>query len=165
MTADMSIQVKGLKETLNELRKVEPQLRKDLTKEIKGQAKPLVDAARALVPSSPPLSGMTSGRWAWTTKAKAQIAIKMGGRSRGKEFTILSLRQNNPAGAIFDMAGKKGGNGEQGQAFVNNLAMRFGAPSRSMWPAAEKMLPELASEITATIDDTLSEINKRIVTA
>jgi hypothetical protein len=63
------------------------------------------------------------------------------------------------------MAGKKGGKGEQGQAFVNNLAMRFGAPSRSMWPAAEKMLPELASEITATIDDTLSEINKRIVTA
>jgi len=165
MTPETSIQVRGLKETLNELRKVEPTIRKELTKEIKGQAKPLVDAARALVPSSPPLSGMTSGRWAWSSKAKSQIAIKMGGRSRGQQYTILSLRQNNPAGAIFDMAGKKGGKDERGQQFIANLAARFGAPSRSMWPAAEKMLPEIGQEITATIDDALGEINRRIVQA
>ena len=165
MTAGMSIEVKGLKETLNELRKVEPTLRKELTREIKGQAKPLVDAARALVPSSPPLSGMTHGKFAWTTKAKSQIGIKMGGRSRGKQFTILSLRQNNGVGQIFDMAGKKGGSTEQGQAFIANLERRFGAPSRSMWPAAEKMLPEIAQELTATIDDALGDINKRLVQA
>lgn len=165
MSADISIQVKGLNETLRELRSVEPQLRKDLTKEIKGQARPLVDAARSMVPTSPPLSGMTYGKFAWSSKARSMINIKMGGRARGKQFTILSLRQNSHIGSIYDMAGKHSGNDARGQAFVANLIQRYGAPSRAMWPTAERMLPELTSEITATIDDTLSEINKRIVTA
>lgn len=164
MTPETSIEVRGLKEALAELNKVAPTVRRELTKSIKGDAKPLLDAARALVPDSPPLSGMTSGRFAWSTKAKSQIGIKMGGRARGEQYTILSLRQNNPAGSIFDIAGKKGGSSKRGQAFIANLVARYGSPSRAMWPAAEQALPQITDAITQTIDDALSTINRNLVT-
>lgn len=164
MTVETSIEVRGLKEALAELNKVAPTVRRELTKSIKGDAKPLIDAARALIPNEAPLSGMTSGRFAWSTKARSQVGIKMGGRARGDQFTILSLRQNNPAGSIFDIAGKRGGKNARGQQFIANLAARYGRPSRAMWPAAEQALPQIIEEITQTIDDALSEINRNLVT-
>lgn len=165
MTPTTSIEVRGLKETLAELNKVAPTVRRELTKSIKGDAAPLINAARSLVPESPPLSGMTSGRFAWSSKAKSQINVKMGGRARGEQYTILSLRQNNPAGSIFDIAGKRGGSSARGEAFIANLSARYGSPSRAMWPAAEKALPEIVDAITATIDEALSTINRNLVTA
>ena len=164
MTPETSIQVIGLKDALAELKRVEPQLRKELTRSIKGDAAPLVNAARELVPIGAPLSGMRTGKFAWSAKARSGIGIKMGGRARGNEFTILSLRQNNGVGQIFDMAGKKGGSSKKGEAFIAALSARFGRPSRSMWPAAEKALPQVTEAITATIDEALGDINRRLLT-
>lgn len=164
MTPDTSIQVIGLKDALAQLKRVEPQIRKELTRSIKGDAAPLVNAARELVPFGAPLSGMRTGKFAWSAKARSGIGIKMGGRARGNEYTILSLRQNNGVGQIFDMAGKAGGRSKRGQAFIENLTARYGRPSRSMWPAAERQLPAVADAVQATISDALKEINQRLLT-
>lgn len=165
MTPDTSIQVLGLKDALAELKRVEPTLRKELTRSIKGDAAPLVNAARALVPTGAPLSGMRTGKFAWSAKARSGIGIKMGGKSRGNEYTILSLRQNNGVGQIFDMAGKAGGRSPRGEQFIANLTARYGRPSRSMWPAAERELPAVVDAVQATIQDALGEINRRLLTA
>lgn len=165
MTPDTSIQVIGLKEALADLKRVEPTIRKELTRSIKGDAAPLVNAARELVPVGAPLSGMRTGKFAWSAKARSGIGIKMGGRARGNEYTILSLRQNNAAGQIFDMSGKKGGRSKRGEAFIANLTARYGRASRSMWPAAERELPAVAEAVQATIEDALKEINRKLLTA
>lgn len=109
-------------------------------------------------PALTPLSGMGNrsplirGRvdTVWNaTKAMRGITFKLGGpakRRRGnRAYRMFSIIQNNPAGAIYDMAGKKGGWTNPTKRFEESLeqvdkAHKTGngkGPSRYMYPAVE----------------------------
>ena len=62
----MTIQVQGLKETLRDLQKLEPETRKQINKDIRRTVKPVADHINSNIPAAAPLSGMDhAGRTGW----------------------------------------------------------------------------------------------------
>lgn len=155
--------VLGVRETLRDLRRLEPEIYKATMKAAKQAAKPMQQAAQAAIPSGPPLSGFDhQGRTGWSGKSR-RVAVKWGGRKRGNTWPLLSLRLTNAAGEIFDMAGKgNGGDSRQGQALIENLTGRYTRPSRAMWPAAEAHTDDVTREIDRTIDRALVAYNAKL---
>ena len=173
--ADLRITVTGARETLREIKTLDIELRKQTWKSMRSASKPLLAAARNLVPAAPPMRNWrtvdaTSGRarggagWpAWNTPSKG-VKVKIGGRARRTERTwpLLRLTQTDAAGAIFDMAGRKSsGNGPQGVAFINNLNLVRSA-SRSIWPAAEQHSDDVQRGVLEALAVAESHIQRRI---
>ena len=62
MAVDADIQVFGIREALKEINSFNPSLRRQITKDIKADAgQQIITAARALIPTDYPLSGMARG--------------------------------------------------------------------------------------------------------
>lgn len=131
-------EVVGLRGALRDLGKLEPELRKTLQKDFRTALNVVRDDARRAMPASAPLSGMAhGGRTGWSRKAATSITVKTSGRNRRRrELTIAALALTNPAGSIYDMAGRaSAGRTPQGRAMIAALG---GHPSRVMWPTVEK---------------------------
>jgi len=72
----MTIQVKGVAETMRELGKINPSLKKELNKDIRAILKPMLNEINQSIPTAPPLSGMAhNGRTGWVNRKNAQIKI------------------------------------------------------------------------------------------
>jgi hypothetical protein len=154
-------QIRGVRETIVALRKIDPQLRKDFNKRARDIAKPIVLEARRRY-TQVPLSGM-SRRWAprgrdvfpfTVSGARKGVRVKIDtskrlNRGPARPVGIVSVKQVDAAAVIFDMAGKATDN-----QLARNLAARWGPPSRVMWPAAEQELPQVEREMAALVRDT-----------
>lgn len=139
--------------------------------------------ARANVAVLTPLSGMVDGelirgrggktRWN-ASKVKSGIRFRMGGppkrARRHRTYRMFSIIQNDPAGAIYDMAGKKGGAYNPGKQFEESLAQterthKTGGkkgPSRYMWPAVESSIPKMESEILEIVHEIERKVNRNL---
>jgi hypothetical protein len=166
----MPAELSGVKELLAELKNLDPLLRKETVAEIKAPAKVIVATAKGLVPTHRPTRRWVGGtrtagkfpRWD-SGKAKAGIGLKFGGRvnRQSKEWPLVSIVQKDPGGVVFDMAGKKGGNGtRQSQVFLKNLRM-YGKPSRTVWPAVERHNPDVTAAITRAVRNAEKELYRR----
>jgi hypothetical protein len=168
---EFEIEVVGLAEALKTLQKADPELRKAVIKDMKQAAGPLESAARALVPDRP-----LTNWYGWKdgyNKGKVQKGIKVafrGGKVKGKggdHFPLLSLRQTNAGGAIFEMAGRAGGKGRgseggpRGAAMINKLDS-YGTASRTLWPAVEKNFGAVESALEAAINNMSSELSRML---
>lgn len=157
----------GVRETLRELRKVEPEIYKQTIREIKQAAKPLQAEAQSRIPSDPPLSGMAhKGRTGWSRR-NARVGVNTGGRakktSRGSEWTLVKIRLNGAAGGIFDMGGRaSAGSTPQGKNLIAVLTSRDGSASRAMWPAAEAKLPDVQEQVKDAIRKASAVMNRRL---
>lgn len=129
-----------------------------------------------------PLAGMSRGKLiknrpqtAWNpSKIIGGIGFKLGGgskRSRGyKNYPMFSVLQKNPAGAIYDMAGKHEGTYNTEKQFEESLAKTElphkstsgKGPSRYMYPAVEGSIPEMQVEMLALIETLERQINRKI---
>lgn len=169
----MTAELVGVKELLAELKNLDPLLRKETVKEIKAPAKVIVATAKSLVPTGRPARRWVGGtrtdgkfpRWD-SGKAKAGIKLKFGGRiaRQSREWPLVSIIQSDPGGAVYDMAGKSGGNGtRQSQVFLANLRMH-GKPSRTVWPAVERHNPDVTAAITAAVRNAEKELYRRTAT-
>jgi hypothetical protein len=85
----------------------------------------------------------------------------VGKSSNRNQRPLLKIGQWDPAGAVFDMAGKTGKytRGRRGAAFNRALP---GRASRTMWPAAEARIGEVNAAIEAARDEMEKEINARL---
>jgi hypothetical protein len=177
---ETKVEVVGVAEALKTLAKVDPELRKAVIKDMKAAAGPLESAARAGVPARPLTNwgnwernrdgGAGPGRF---NQAKAQRGIKVafrGGKVKGKggdHFPLLSLRQTDGPGAIFEMAGRAKGsskrseNAERGAQMVNKLN-DFGDASRTLWPAVERNFGAVESALEGAINNMSSELEKML---
>jgi len=168
---ELEIEVVGVAEALKTLAKVDPELRKAVIKDMKAAAAPLEAAARANVPARP-----LTNWYGWKggfDQGKAQKGIKAafrGGKVRGKggdHFPLLSLRQTNAGGAIFEMAGRAGGSGKgsegaaRGQAMIAKLN-EHGTASRTLWPAVERNFGAVESALTTVIENMSGELEKML---
>ena len=168
MSATAQIEVYGLKEALKELRQVEPDFRKIVNKEAKDLAKPAVDDAKAAYPPRL-LSGMER---AWTQrgnpkfpysqqKAQRGVAVKVDTSKRNS--SVISIIQKDPAAAIIDMAGKKGGSNAQGANFISALTLQFGLPSRVMWPAYDRNAGAVEQNMVELVERVMDAVNRNLV--
>jgi len=150
------------------LRKVEPDLARMLPREMRHVAKPVVQTARALIPAQRPLSnwGSWGERLDWSRKAVTGITattdVRAGKSSRG-QINLLAINQKNPAGAVFENAGRHpAADTARGRAFIRNLDRRYGEPlkGRYLWPAVEANLGMLNRELQRVIDEWSQELEK-----
>lgn len=183
--SDDVVKFVGVKEMVAVLRQVEPELLKQLRKDIRSIAAPAVSSIRSNVPSIAPLSGMSNGgRLAWSG-AKVSVSITPNQRSVAWGSTtsnlaaILTKGVSGQGLVIADMAGRGGGkqrknntrvypykggqrshrvNG-QGQAMIRNLA---GKPSRYVYPAIERQLPAVRVAVADSIESMAKTINAKI---
>lgn len=162
-----NVEVIGVKETIKELRSLDPELRKQFNKDARKIAEPIINEAKGNYPAKY-LSGMARS---WRDKRTRRVLFPYVQRDaqRGVVFkidtgrratSILTIIQKNTAAAIVDMAGKKGGEGEKGARFVATL---FGQPSRVMWPAAESKQDQVTDAMMELVKEAAQQVENRIV--
>ena len=161
-----SVTVVGIKETLRELNKIEPELRKEIIKDFRQVVKPVVNEVRQSLPSQPPLSGFgrswKAGKiFPWDTGIVSKSIIpKIDTRKRGNALAVMKVIMRSAGGTVTDMAGKRGGSSPQGQRFISAL---FGSPSRVMWSAYESSETEVQRAMMELVEDAAKTVENRIV--
>ena len=168
MSANASIQVVGVKDTLRELGKIEPELKKQITKDVKTILRPVVDEAKRAMPQMP-LSGFARP---WKrgvlfpyeqATVQRSISARLNTRKRGNALAVIAVVMKSPAGTIFDMAGRKGGKTPQGKAMIQALEHRFGRASRGMWPAYERNATAVNKAMEDVVGVIVEATNRRLV--
>lgn len=177
----LEVEVQNVAEAFKVLAKIDPELRKATIKDLKGAARPLEAAARALVPDRSPLTNWGqweknrkggSGPGPWDT-GKAKSGVKVAFRSgiprgsRSDTIPVLTLRQTNGPGAIYDMAGRAKGLGRRSEKAGRGAQMiqklnTEATPSRSLWPAVENNFQHVEAGLTRAVETMSDEINKLI---
>jgi hypothetical protein len=187
------MQIEGVKETLAELNKFDKVYRRQVTKDIKGAGAPIIQTARELIGTTPPLSGMVRGKLIkgrevyWDNRtAKAGLKIKVGRRaSRGGtvQFKDKFDAENNPreshsvsfaarpyqlmVAQQLDAAGAiydHAGAKTKNTNFVTNLNVETGLQPRAIDPAVQKHRYSVQYAVKGIIDEVAKTLNKKLKT-
>jgi hypothetical protein len=158
MSATTTIQVVGVKETINALKNIDPQLQKNFRTQANEIAKPAINAAKDVY-NQVPLSGM---QYKWASKgrqlfpftvAKAKNGVKLRIDTRRNAVGVILIEQKDPATAIFETAGRANANrlGDQ-LGFVGAGRTRLIGPAvykarRGVEKEMEKMILETARTV------------------
>jgi hypothetical protein len=153
---DVDVDIKPLyhyNEFKRALKDFDPEIRKEMDKTIRGFINPIAKSAKQLVKPAP-LSGWrkrpgSTSKWsdtlAWDpTKVKSGIAVRQGKRRpkgvpASRSVVAWGIYSRHPAGAIYELAGKKSsGTTVAGRTFVKVLMDRGGRPSRLIWRAFDE---------------------------
>jgi hypothetical protein len=167
------VEVDGLNDALRTLRYIDPQLRRQVDKEMKETVgRDIIPFARRLYPATDRVGNW--GRWPrgrGYTQKTAQNGVKLRIKTTGRQDQIsgLFLTNSNGPGVIFSTAGKKtsgtaqtrdNGSGNSA-AFIDRLK-RFGEPMRALWPAVLEKRDTLESNVNKAVDDLMKTINKEL---
>jgi hypothetical protein len=168
------VEVDGLNDALRTLRYIDPQLRRQVDKQMKETVgKDIVPFARRLYPADDRVGNW--GRWPRGTgyrQASVRRGVKLRIKTTGRQDQIsgLFLTNSNGPGVIFSTAGKKtsgtaptrtdNGSGNSA-AFIDRLK-RFGEPMRALWPAVLEKRDTLESNVNKAVDDLMKTINKEL---
>ena len=187
---DTSIKTYGLKESLKELNKVQPTLRRQLTKDVQQIAQPFIAEINRHIIDKPPLSGMTykwhyqgrkdrarilPARWSTIDNAKIKINTR-GARSRNAQqgaryetLTVFAVRWNSRILNVLEFAGKGKTNRTRdgwlnvGDNFVDQL--RNKQALGGIYKALDhdpRVMNALEDELIRTIDEAISYVNQKV---
>lgn len=162
MAVDTSVTLTGIKETMRELQKLEPDLAKEIKKDFKQIVAPIVKEARTQVVSMP-LSGFARNWKAgkllpWDESAiRKSIIARFSNRRRGNSLAVFSVTMKSPAGTIFDMAGRKSAN-----RLATALDSLYGRASRLMWPTYERHAEAVNTNLRQLTDKITDATNRRL---
>jgi len=163
MAVDTAVTIAGVKETLRELQKMEPDLAKEIKKDFKQIVDPIVKDARTQVVALP-LSGFArnwkAGKllpWSQSAVGKSIIA-RFSNRKRGNALAVFSVTMKSPAGTIFDMAGRSSSN-----RLAAALDQLYGRASRLMWPTYERHADAVNENVAKLAEKIADETNRRLV--
>ena len=162
MAVDTSVTIVGVKETLRDLQRMEPDLAKEIKRDFKQIVDPIVREAKAQVVDMP-LSGFARNwkagallPWNRSSVAKSIIA-RFSNRRRGNSLAVFSVTMKSPAGTIFDMAGRA--NANRLGAVLSTL---YGSPSRLMWPTYERNAEAVNQNLQTLTDKITDATNRRL---
>lgn len=162
MPADTTVTIVGIKETLRDLQKLEPDMAKEIKKDFKQIVKPVVDNARVDVVALP-LSGFArnwkQGRllpWDKAAVSKSIIA-RFSNRKRGNSLAVFSVTMKSPAGTIFDIAGRK-----SSSQLATALDQLYGRASRLMWPTYERHADAVNDNLAKLVERITDATNRRL---
>ena len=156
-----TVRIDGVKETIAELRKLDPNLRKKFNANVREITKPIVQAAQATYRAQNFPSG-TARKWEQRgrqifpldqSKAVRGVSTKIS-TSRKQASTIV-VAQTNPGAALFEFAS----NGRLGTAFTG----KNGPSPRAMWPAADRNQTQVASELAKLVEDVTDQMNRMLL--
>ena len=159
MPASTTIEVVGVKQTINSLRKIDPQLQKDFKADATAIAQPAINAGKNVY-ADLPLSGM---RYNWTqrdrklfpfTVAKARNGVRMRFDTRRNAVGVILIEQKDPAAAIFETAGRANANKLNTSLLFVNLPVSPGR-TRLIGPAVYKARRGIEAEMTKMIAKTM----------
>jgi hypothetical protein len=158
MTVNTTISVVGVKETINALKKIDPQLQKDFRTQANQIAQPAINAAKEVY-TQVPLSGMA---YKWNSRgrqlfpfnvAKAKSGVRLRIDTRRNAVGVILIEQKDPATAIFETAGRANANrlGDQ-LGFVGTGRTRLIGPAvykarRGIEAEMEKMILDTARTV------------------
>jgi len=155
----------GIRDTVQLLKKTEPEIFKEFKRLAQTAVKPIVDDARARLTAASartgqPLPGMRrpwspGGRqiFPWNqTKAIKGVKVQV----RPSKEAFLTVTQREIAPAVFDIAGRK-----NSSVFSRNLDL-FAKASRSMWPAAESKEDEVTKNLAELVDYVNEQTNSKL---
>ena len=180
MPASVGIEYDGLKQALREIQKVDPALRRQITKDIKGAMTPLLSAIKDSIPSSPPLTGQAhNGRTAWKNESK-NVTIKVDTRkarsrnlAQGAQFESVGTVKITAKGAALSMADMAGRGPNQTRnrnpnrarpGFAAYLTASLGrGPSRFVWARSDDYLDEITRNVDKIVIEVMDKTNKSLV--
>ena len=153
MGADVSISVVGVKDTINKLRKLDPELQKQFKADATAIAQPAINAAKAVY-TQVPLSGMSRD---WKQKkdgrkikgfnvAKAKNGVQMKFDTRRNAVGVILIIQKDQAAAIFETAGRKNTN-----SLSRNLDPVQAGRTRLIGPAVYRSRRGIEAAMKSTI--------------
>ena len=162
MSVSTTITVVGVKDTINGLRKIDPQLQKDFKAQATLIAQPAVQAGRDVY-TALPLSGM---KYKWTqrdrklfpfTVSKAANGVKMRFDTRRNAVGVILIEQKDPAAAIFETAGRANAN-----RLSNSLGFVGPGRTRLIGPAVYKARRGVEKELKSAVMDAMRTVQREI---
>ena len=168
MSATTTIQVVGVKDTINALRKIDPQLQKDFKADATDIAQPALKAAKAVY-KQVPLSGM---KYKWKepdrkrlnfpfTVAKAVAGVRVRFDTRRNAVGVILIQQYDPAAAIFETAGRVNANKLNTSLMFVGLPVKPGR-TRLIGPAVYKARRGIEAEMEKMILKTIRTVQREI---
>jgi len=179
----VTTEVRGLRETLLELKQLDKTLYDQLNTDVKNFALPFALSIQNALPRTAPLSGFThNGATAFrTSDNKAEVKTSTKKPSAGKPTSLLKVIIKGRGMAIVDMAGRKKTSGRvsgrsksfnrrpngyslngQGTALIRNLNRVSGA-SRFIWPAALKNQKLIDNSIERSLQEASAKVNRNLL--
>ena len=162
MPASTTIEVVGVKQTINSLRKIDPQLQKDFKADATAIAQPAVQAAKNVY-RDVPLSGMQY-KWAQNGRkifpfvpGKAANGVKMRFDTRRNAVGVILIEQKDVAAAVFETAGRANSN-----KLGNALGFVSAGRTRLIGPAVYKARRGIEAEMTKMIAKTMRVVQSEI---
>jgi hypothetical protein len=146
--------VVGVKETINALKKIDPQLQKDFRAQANEIAQPAINAAKDVY-TQVPLSGMA---YKWNGRgrqlfpfsvAKAKSGVKLRIDTRRNAVGVILIEQKDPATAIFETAGRANAN-----RLGDQLGFVGAGRTRLIGPAVYKARRGIETQMEKMILDT-----------
>ena len=162
MAVSTTIEIVGVKDTINALRKIDPQLQKDFKADATAIAQPAINAGKAVYKNLP-LSGM---KYKWTqrdrklfpyTTAKAVNGVRMRFDTRRNAVGVILIEQKDPAAAIFETAGRANAN-----KLGNALGFVGAGRTRLLGPAIYKARRGIETEMQKMIIKTIRTVQSEI---
>jgi hypothetical protein len=164
------IDVQGVQDTINILRRIEPEAIKELRSDIKNDPglNAAASAIRSEIPPVAPLSGFMNhgGRTSYRIP-KVMPVFKPPRRSlRSNEASLITLVTTPPKDGvgfeIVDMAGRgQGGRSARGRSMIANLARK---PSRYVYQGFEKKEQNVEEGVKRILDKYAQKANVKLRT-
>ena len=153
MSAKVDISVVGVKDTINKLRKLDPELQKQFKADATAIAQPAINAAKAMY-TRVPLSGMSRD---WKQKKdgrkikgfnvdKAKNGVQMKFDTRRNAVGVILIIQKDQAAAIFETAGRANRN-----SLSDNLSPVQAGRTRFIGPAVYRSRRGIEAAMKSTI--------------
>jgi hypothetical protein len=185
VAADFSVQIYGLQATKRLMRELEPELLKEMNREIRSLLQPIAGRAQSLIPSVPPLSGWGRSvsapgsrasyspyarRWDYarlewnSSEAKSGVVIRQGGKgARGQASRAAwQIRSNNPAAAVFELMGR----GKSNVRMVANVAGKYSGTGRVLYRAFDSVGGQrIEQDVVGSIRGFEAEFQRRLDSA
>jgi hypothetical protein len=160
-------EIVGIRDTVQLLKKTEPEIFKEFRSKAKFAVDPIVKDAQMRINrvsarngKSAPLSGMLKP---WAPKGRQVFPWNQQKAVKGVKVKLLTTKQSfltvtqmDVAGAVFDIAGRKNSN-----ALSRSLDMSL-EPSRTMWPAAESKEDEVTKNLAELVNYVNEKTNKKL---
>ena len=162
MTVNTTVSVVGVKETINALKKIDPQLQKDFRAQANEIAQPAINAAKDVY-TQLPLSGM---QYKWNSRgrqlfpfsvAKAKSGVKLRIDTRRNAVGVILIEQKDPATAIFETAGRANAN-----RLGDQLGFVGAGRTRLIGPAVYKARRGIETQMEKMILDTARTVRQSL---
>lgn len=166
----MPTALKGGVELRKALRKFEPDLAKETTKELGGLLKPITIKARGYMPSESPLSGWAErpdGKGKFPTYnptiVKRGIAYKTSpSRANRRGWrSLVSIVNKSAAGAIYETAGRKNAGGNFSPRLNGELKGRDKLQGRGIFRAWNEDQGKTQGAVIKAIESSATKFNNR----